>query len=78
MRGTHASRWAVLAGVLLLLLLLGGGVYYMLFAGNRGNEQYPSYGQAAGYANLNEGRFAANYVPDRARGLPPRSCGSHC
>jgi hypothetical protein len=33
-----------------------------------GNEQYPNGGTVPGFANLNEGKFAANYVPDRNQG----------
>ena len=37
-------------------------------AGNRGDDQYPQGGSTPGFSNLNEGKFGANYVPDRSNG----------
>ena len=42
--------------------------WFYLQGRKRGDEQYPNGGTVPGFANLNEGKFAANYVPDRARG----------
>lgn len=42
--------------------------WFYLQADKQGNEQYPNGGTVAGFANLNEGKFGANYVPDRTRG----------
>ena len=52
---------------------LGGPIvrnraWFHAYAGDRGVELYPSGGTTFIYPNLNEGKFAANYVPDRARG----------
>jgi len=42
--------------------------WFYLQARKRGDEQYPNGGTVPGFANLNEGKFAANYVPDRNQG----------
>jgi hypothetical protein len=42
--------------------------WFFLQARKRADEQYPNGGTVAGFANANEGKFAANYVPDRSRG----------
>jgi hypothetical protein len=42
--------------------------WFYLNARHRGQDQYPNGGTIPGYLNLNEGKFAANYLPDRDRG----------
>jgi hypothetical protein len=42
--------------------------WFYLQGRKRADEQYPNGGTVPGFANLNEGKFAANYVPDRSRG----------
>jgi len=43
-------------------------LWFYAYAGNRGVDLYPQGGSTPGFKNLNEGRFAANYEPDRANG----------
>jgi hypothetical protein len=52
---------------------LGGPIvtnrlWFHAYAGDRGVKVYPNGGETFIYPNLNEGKFAANYVPERARG----------
>ena len=46
----------------------GSAVVLCLRARSAATTQYPNGGTMPGFANLNEGKFAANYVPDRSRG----------
>jgi hypothetical protein len=43
-------------------------LWFYAYARTRANDRYPNGGTLPGFANLNEGQFAANYVPDRNRG----------
>src|SRR5687767_10944169 len=43
-------------------------IWFYLQGRKRADEQYPNGGTVPGFANLNEGKFAANYIPDRSRG----------
>jgi hypothetical protein len=43
-------------------------LWFYLQARHRGDDKYPSGGTQPGFANLNEGVFGANYLPDRTRG----------
>jgi Carboxypeptidase regulatory-like domain len=43
-------------------------LWFYLQARHRGDDKYPSGGTQPGFANLNEGVFGANYIPDRTQG----------
>jgi hypothetical protein len=43
-------------------------LWFHAYAGDRGVDRYPGNGLVLMYPNLNEGRFGANYVPDREQG----------
>ena len=43
-------------------------LWFYVSGGHRATDLYPQGGSTPGYANLNEGKFAANYVPDRNNG----------
>ena len=42
--------------------------WFYAYAGHRGVNLYPQGGSTPGFKNLNEGKFGANYVPDRSQG----------
>lgn len=43
-------------------------LWFYFQARKRGDEKYPNGGTVGGFANLNEGKFAANYMPLRGDG----------
>jgi hypothetical protein len=43
-------------------------IWFHVQARTRGDKKYPNGGTVGGFANLNEGKFAANYVPLRGDG----------
>ena len=45
-------------------------MWFYFAARNPGVDLYPQGGTTPGYLNLNEGKFAANYVPDRDKYRP--------
>jgi hypothetical protein len=48
--------------------ILRDRLWFYLQGRKRGDEQYPSGGTVPGFENLNEGKWGANYVPNRDRG----------
>jgi hypothetical protein len=43
-------------------------LWFYLYGQKRGTDQYPNGGAQPGFSNLNEGKFAANYLPNRNDG----------
>jgi hypothetical protein len=43
-------------------------LWFYLYGQKRESDQYPNGGAQPGFSNLNEGKFAANYVPNRNNG----------